>query len=271
MGFNRDLVARAMAANAKAYAEAAIAAIPRGILYKGEVSYYSDLPTATAEVGDCYTVKYTGTSGTNPDGNEYVFGASGGTNTWIKLGPEDSGGLFYCTYGTTTFAQVTAALGAGKMPIVKTFPSGTYYIFAGLVTANSYGFSSLYDTTSKILLVDTSNNWTTTTTTLETTTNKVTSVSDQSTDTQYPTAKAVYDLATNLDNGISYVTTAPTGANTNGKLKVVVLSSEPANKYSGYLYFIGDFYSYSLQSGDLFMNLTPTASISQSGDEITIT
>ena len=143
MGFDRDMIARGMAANAKAYAEAAIAAIPKGLVYKGEVNYYNDLPTATAEVGDCYTVKYTGTSGTNPDGNEYVFGSSGGTNTWIKLGPEDAGGLFYCTYGTTTFAQINTALGAGKMPVVKMLPTGDYYIFAGLVGASAYGFSAI--------------------------------------------------------------------------------------------------------------------------------
>lgn len=37
---------------------------------------------------------------------------------------------------------------------------------------------------------------------------------------------------------ISYVTTAPTGPNTSGGLKVVVLSSEPSTRYDGYLYII---------------------------------
>lgn len=41
-----------------------------------------------------------------------------------------------------------------------------------------------------------------------------------------------------LGGDISYVTTAPTGPNTSGGLKVVVLSSEPANRYDGYLYII---------------------------------
>jgi len=38
--------------------------------------------------------------------------------------------------------------------------------------------------------------------------------------------------------GITYLTTAPTAANTDGGLIIVVLSSEPATKYSGYIYLI---------------------------------
>lgn len=36
---------------------------------------------------------------------------------------------------------------------------------------------------------------------------------------------------------ITYTTTAPTSANTNG-IKICVLSSEPATKYAGWLYLI---------------------------------
>lgn len=43
-----------------------------------------------------------------------------------------------------------------------------------------------------------------------------------------------YDIKSIL---IDYVTTAPTAANTDG-IKVAVLSSEPATKYSGWLYII---------------------------------
>lgn len=39
-------------------------------------------------------------------------------------------------------------------------------------------------------------------------------------------------------NGVKYVTTAPTSANTEGDLKFVVLASDPATKYSGYIYII---------------------------------
>lgn len=37
---------------------------------------------------------------------------------------------------------------------------------------------------------------------------------------------------------ISFLTTAPSAANTDGYLKIVVLDSEPATKYNGYLYII---------------------------------
>lgn len=55
-----------------------------GIKYKGEVNYYADLPN-DAEIGDAYTVKYAGSSGTTPDGTEYVWGAVSGVNQWINF------------------------------------------------------------------------------------------------------------------------------------------------------------------------------------------
>lgn len=39
-------------------------------------------------------------------------------------------------------------------------------------------------------------------------------------------------------NGLPYITTAPSSANTNGNLIIVVLTSEPATYYNGYLYYI---------------------------------
>lgn len=41
-----------------------------------------------------------------------------------------------------------------------------------------------------------------------------------------------------LGKSVSYLTTAPSSANTSGRLQFVVLSSEPATKYDGYLYII---------------------------------
>lgn len=51
--------------------------------YKGSVDYYNDLPTDTAEVGDIYNVKYRGTSGTDHDGNNYIY--DGSTKSWDKM------------------------------------------------------------------------------------------------------------------------------------------------------------------------------------------
>lgn len=63
---------------------------------------------------------------------------------------------------------------------------------------------------------------------------KTTSISSSSTNTQIPTSKSVY----NYCQEVSYLTTAPSSANTSGRLKIVVLTSEPATKYDGYIYFI---------------------------------
>lgn len=68
----------------------AIAALPRGLIYKGAVDYYSNLP-ASPEVGDCYTVRYEGDSGTTPNGKEYAWGPIDNVNQWIDLGPDLSG------------------------------------------------------------------------------------------------------------------------------------------------------------------------------------
>ena len=45
-------------------------------------------------------------------------------------------------------------------------------------------------------------------------------------------------ISANTPSEISYLTTAPTADDTSGNLKIVVLSSEPATKYNGYIYFI---------------------------------
>ena len=81
-----DILTYALAKNgANEAVAAAISALPKGIIYKGAVSYESDLPN-TAEVGDCYTIKYSGSSGSNPDGREVVWGNYEGTAQWITLG-----------------------------------------------------------------------------------------------------------------------------------------------------------------------------------------
>jgi hypothetical protein len=45
------------------------------------------------------------------------------------------------------------------------------------------------------------------------------------------------DLPTSVSE-VEYLTTAPSSANTSGKLKFVVLSSEPSTYYNGYIYYI---------------------------------
>lgn len=64
----------------------AIEALPNGLVYRGAVNYYKDLPTVNNELGDTYSVKYQGETGTTADGNEYAWGEYDGSLQWIKLG-----------------------------------------------------------------------------------------------------------------------------------------------------------------------------------------
>lgn len=70
------------------YADKLFGKVPTGgLFWRGAVNYYADLPT-NAEVGDCYTVKYLGDSGTEVGGIEYAWGNLDGKLQWIPLGPD---------------------------------------------------------------------------------------------------------------------------------------------------------------------------------------
>ncbi len=71
---------------AKKYTDFMISQLPKGVVLVGTVDYYNDLPN-NAEVGDAYTVRYKGTSGTTPSGAEYAWTQSG---VWLFLGPDMS-------------------------------------------------------------------------------------------------------------------------------------------------------------------------------------
>lgn len=85
-----DVVTLALAKkSAKSYTDTVINNLPKGVVYRGSVNYYADLPSAAA-LGDCYTVVYKGTTGTEPYGAEYVWGLNTATNIreWIKIGED---------------------------------------------------------------------------------------------------------------------------------------------------------------------------------------
>lgn len=97
-----DIVTYVLAKNSASSAIAtAIAALPKGLVYRGAVSYVSDLPN-NAEIGDCYTIKYKGTSGTTADGHEVAWGNYEGTPQWIDFGG-GGGGTLNKTTETWTF------------------------------------------------------------------------------------------------------------------------------------------------------------------------
>lgn len=86
-----DIVTLALAKkSAKQYTDDAIEGLGKGIIYKGAVNYYNDLPN-NASIGDCYSVLYKGTSGMESFGAEYVWGRNNnqGELEWIQLGSED--------------------------------------------------------------------------------------------------------------------------------------------------------------------------------------
>lgn len=69
-----DVITLGAALNgSKKYTDSSVQALMGGVHYKGEVNYYNNLPN-DAQEGDTYTVKYLGTSGSDPDGGEYVWG-----------------------------------------------------------------------------------------------------------------------------------------------------------------------------------------------------
>lgn len=102
--------------------------------------------------------------------------------------------LYQCTYGTTTYAEVTAALNAGKLPVC--FYDNKEYVYVGLSSTNRYTFSSQLFDTQRFISVNNSDSWVTGVNNFEVTSNKVTSISSSSTDAQYPSAKCVYDFVT---------------------------------------------------------------------------
>ena len=92
---------------AKMYTDATIAPLLGGVHYRGSVNYASNLPADPSE-GDAYTVKYKGTTGTEPDGTEYVWGLDTDDNTykWIGFSPD-----------TYTKSEVDALL-SGKQAVI---------------------------------------------------------------------------------------------------------------------------------------------------------
>ena len=83
-----DSIARGLAGYAQSQSKDVMVALeqfPNGINYKGAVDYYGDLPASSNTLGDAYTVRYTGSSGTEPSNAEYAWGEYDGTEQWIQV------------------------------------------------------------------------------------------------------------------------------------------------------------------------------------------
>lgn len=102
--------------------------------------------------------------------------------------PEDK--VFLVTYGTTTATQVIAAISGNKIPVC--FYNDRCYVYSHVDT-NYYYFYCVSDKLYWIKLYGDTPTWTSGNNSYELSTNKVISLSSGSTDTQYPSAKCVYN------------------------------------------------------------------------------
>ena len=106
-----------------------------------------------------------------------------------KLGEGGIIEIFEAKYGETTFNEIQEAYNAGKY-IVCSYNGNVFHI--NRITSIDIYFISVNGPTIYRLGVGTANNWYQHAYSPEMSTNKTTSLSDKSTDTQYPSAKAVF-------------------------------------------------------------------------------
>ena len=119
----------------------------------------------------------------------------------------DTNQIFIAEYGTTTLLEVQTAYNAGKTIVCHLDNTSTTgkEVYLQLVSYNDFltifGFNALNDY-ARLNITLSSNGWSSVTSaSLEITNNKVTSISSSSTNTQYPSAKAVWD---NCLHSVSY-------------------------------------------------------------------
>ena len=110
-------------------------------------------------------------------------------------------GIYLCTYGTTTPADLVSAVSAGQLPICE-HSDHRVYVFSG-IASNAMIFTSVVGGTIYGLQVNVYGTWSELTpiplSGFELTSNKVTSLSASSTDSEYPSAKCVYDLIGDIE------------------------------------------------------------------------
>ena len=141
-----------------------------------------------------------------------TFTTNQSTNKTINIPNE----IFIAEYGTTTFAEVLAAVQSNKKVLleetetINAVDSLKHYaelsLQAIITTPSEFRFSSVYGTFARTYVLTFNNAWSVSSHTNEQIGNKVTSISSTSTDTQYPSAKCVYNnLLTKADTTLSNV------------------------------------------------------------------
>ena len=166
-------------------------------------------PRADVDLSNYYT-KDEANAAFQPKGNYQPAGNYASTSELTELSTEVSGlservdeleqggsSVFEAIYGTTTYEEIVEAYVSNKHCICRIGNN-----FLSLVEFNYKGgdkasFSAIVGDTQHITYCLADNSWGQTFFKFEKTANKVTSLSDKSTDTQYPSAKAVYDFVNN--------------------------------------------------------------------------
>ena len=102
--------------------------------------------------------------------------------------------VFKAIYGETKYEEIKAAYDSGK--VVHCDYNAICYVLSG-IDNNNASFASAYGSIIYRLYCSSASKWAPITIGVEESKNKVTTLSSSSTDTQYPSAKAVYDFVNN--------------------------------------------------------------------------
>ena len=118
----------------------------------------------------------------------------GGLSEKIENLPSGESSVFKAVYGTTTIEEVTEAYNAGK--VIHCDYDGRCYILSAFNSGQAF-FASLTANNSTRLELKQDSRWAISYYQMEVVSNKTKTLSESSTDTQYPSAKAVYDFVQN--------------------------------------------------------------------------
>lgn len=114
----------------------------------------------------------------------------------LKEAIEKANNIFFATYGLTKYKEIKDASDSRK--VVLCYHGGFCYVLISITTSSAY-FNVIRGTSSYMMYCDADDSgWYGVNYYLEQSTNKVTTLSESSTDTQYPSAKAVYDALQNV-------------------------------------------------------------------------
>lgn len=100
--------------------------------------------------------------------------------------------MYWCTYGTTTYAQISQALSDGKVPMIK-YNGITYMYSKDWGSSLGHLFGTMDGNFARWVYCKQNSTWGTGYMEVENSVNKTTTISSASTNVQYPSAKAVWD------------------------------------------------------------------------------